>query len=45
MSRNYPRATNLEVGLLFHFDPEAKFYRLYAPNAEQKHPRNPSSSA
>ena len=24
---NYLRATNLEVGLLFHFGPEAKFYR------------------
>ena len=24
---NYLRATNLEVGLLFHFGPEPKFYR------------------
>ncbi len=43
--RNYLRATNLEVGLLLHFGAEAKFYRLYAPNGEKKHPRNPSSSA
>ena len=25
---NYLRATNLEVGLLLHFGPEAKFYRI-----------------
>jgi len=25
---NYLRATNLEVGLLFHFGPEPRFYRL-----------------
>ena len=30
---NYLRATNLEVGLLFHFGPEPKFYRFIAPNA------------
>lgn len=42
---NYLRATNLEVGLLFHFGPEAKFYRLYAPNANKQHPQNPISSA
>jgi GxxExxY protein len=30
--RSYLRATNLEVGLLLHFGPEAKFYRLYVPN-------------
>ena len=30
--RSYLRATNLEVGLLFHFGPEAKFYRLFARN-------------
>ncbi|HSQ32346.1 MAG TPA: GxxExxY protein [Gemmatimonadaceae bacterium] len=34
---NYLRATSLEVGLLLHFGPEAKFYRLYAPNAQKKH--------
>jgi len=38
---NYLRATNLEVGLLLHFGPEAKFYRLYAPNAQKQSPRNP----
>ena len=38
---NYLRATNLEVGLLFHFGPEAKFYRLYAPNAKKTHRPNP----
>jgi hypothetical protein len=37
---NYLRATNLEVGLLLHFGPEAKFYRLYSPNAEN--PPNPA---
>lgn len=26
---NYLRATSLEVGLLLHFGPEPKFYRLY----------------
>lgn len=28
---NYLRATNLSVGLLFHFGPEPKFYRLVGP--------------
>jgi GxxExxY protein len=44
---NYLRATNLEVGLLLHFGPEAKFYRLYAPNAQKQHASigaNPSES-
>ena len=27
----YLRATNLEIGLLFHFGPEPKFYRSYHP--------------
>jgi GxxExxY protein len=35
--RSYLRATNLEVGLLFHFGPEAKFYRLYVPNERKRH--------
>jgi GxxExxY protein len=35
--RNYLRATDLEVGLLLHFGPEAKFYRLYAPNNRKVH--------
>lgn len=30
---NYLRATNLEVALLLHFGPKAKFHRLYCPNA------------
>ena len=29
---NYLRGTSLEVGLLLHFGPEAKFYRAYASN-------------
>jgi GxxExxY protein len=29
---NYLRATNLEVGLLLHFGPEPKFYRVICPN-------------
>jgi GxxExxY protein len=29
---NYLRATNLEVGLLLHFGPEARFYRLISSN-------------
>jgi GxxExxY protein len=35
---NYLRATALEVGLLFHFGSEAKFYRIYASNASKEHP-------
>lgn len=42
---NYLRATNLEVGLLFHFGPEPKFYRLYAANTSKDHQSNPLSSA
>ena len=30
---NYLRATDLEVGLLLHFGPEAKFLRVYAPKS------------
>ena len=29
---NYLRATNLEVGLLLHFGPEPKWYKLCVPN-------------
>jgi GxxExxY protein len=29
---NYLRASNLELGLLLHFGPDPKFYRVYAPN-------------
>ncbi len=39
--RSYLRATNIEVGLLLHFGPKAKFYRLYAPNASKSHQMNP----
>ena len=41
---NYLRATNLEVGLLLHFGPEAKFYRLYAANCTKTHRYNRPSS-
>jgi GxxExxY protein len=34
---NELRATTLEVGLLLHFGPEPKFYRLHAPNSQKKH--------
>jgi len=30
---NYLRATSLTAGMLLHFGPEAKFYRLVSPNA------------
>jgi GxxExxY protein len=29
---NYLRASHLELGLLLHFGPEPKFYRVYAPS-------------
>jgi GxxExxY protein len=32
---NYLRATNLEVGLLLHFGPEPKFYRVFCPNSNK----------
>ncbi len=32
---NHLRATNLAVGLLLHFGPEPKFYRLVSPKALQ----------
>ncbi|MGH7651942.1 MAG: GxxExxY protein [Gemmatimonadaceae bacterium] len=51
---NYLRATNLEVGLLLHFGPEPKFYRVvclneknraFAPNKnDQKNQRHPADS-
>ena len=41
---NYLRATNLEIGLLFHFGPEAKFYRMYVSNTTKNHPSNPPLS-
>ena len=42
---NYLRATNLEVGLLFHFGPTPKFYRLYASNTNKSNRSNPPPSA
>jgi GxxExxY protein len=41
---NYLRATNLEVGLLLHFGPDPKFYRLYAANTSKDHQSNPPAS-
>ena len=41
---NYLRATNLEVGFLLHSGPEAKFYRLYAPNTTKKLAQEPAAS-
>jgi GxxExxY protein len=46
---NYLRASNLEVGLLLHFGPSAKFYRLIHRNDERSapirvHPENPYPS-
>ena len=41
---NYLRATNLEVGLLLHFGPEPKFYRLYAANTSKDHQSDPPAS-
>ena len=37
---NYLRATNLEVGLLLHFGPEAKYFRIVSSN-KQSHPLHP----
>jgi len=38
---NYLRATNLEVGLLLHFGPEAKFLRIFTPNRSDSSGRGP----
>lgn len=46
---NYLRATNLKVGLLLHFGPEAKFFRFVndytsnedSPTKKSHHPRDP----
>lgn len=32
---NYLRATNLEIGLLLHFGPDPKFFRLYVPKRKE----------
>ncbi len=37
---NYLRSTNLEIGLLLHFGPEARFYRMIYRN-QKKNPSNP----
>ena len=48
---NYLRATNLEVGLLLHFGPEPKFYRMICrrpfgtPPAKQHPPLSDSSGS
>jgi len=41
---NYLRATDLEVGLLLHFGPEPKFYRLISTNPPNLDPPNPALS-
>jgi GxxExxY protein len=42
---NYLRATNLEVGLLFHFGREPQFYRLMYRNPQSLRPRSASTTA
>ena len=42
---NYLRATNLEVGLLFHFGPEPKFYRSIHRNTRNRSARSVRSDA
>jgi len=37
---NYLRSTNLEIGLLLHFGPEAHFYRMIYRN-QKRNPSNP----
>jgi GxxExxY protein len=41
---SYLHATKLEVALLLHFGPEAKFYRLIAPNATKRSIRSAQST-
>ncbi len=41
---NYLRATDVEVGLVFNFGPQAQFRRYMFEN-EKKHPRDPRESA
>jgi GxxExxY protein len=36
---NYLRATNLEVGLLLHFGPQPRFYRVICTNSEIRRPK------
>lgn len=42
---NYLRATNLQVGLLFHFGPRPRVFRLYSSGRAGVYPPNPHSSA
>ena len=42
---NYLRATKLEVGLLLHFGPEARFYRLFCSNTSGVSARSAASAA
>ena len=39
--RNYLRATTLEVGILLHFGPEPKFFRLVSQKTSANIPLNP----
>jgi GxxExxY protein len=41
---NYLRATEIEVGLLFNFGPEAQFRRYIFENGRKKIRENPCSS-
>lgn len=38
---NYLRATSLELGLLLHFGPQPKFYRVIASNSRTPDPKSP----
>jgi GxxExxY protein len=42
---NYLRATDLEVGLVLHFGPEAKFYRAICDTTRKRVPSAPAKSA
>jgi len=39
---NYLRATNLELGLLLHFGPRPRFYRVICTNSTSRTPKNTS---
>ncbi len=41
---NYLRASDLQIGLLLHFGPQARFYRRVCSNAENN-PRNPRNAS
>lgn len=42
---NYLRATNLKVGLLLHFGPEPRFYRIVGPTKKDNPKHQPGSGA